>query len=224
MVNFSCSICGYFTYSSYYIEKHIRRTKECTGGKIIKITNICCEKEFKYSDYLYHRKEYHGENFKFKYNERCCNKLFKLDEYINHRHITHEEDYKDIQFVSYIQENSIQYDSIQDDSINNQLIDNFNFFMYILQEREFLKNNENVYKIGISKDIYARLGSYPKGSKIFCVIPLYQNIEKSCITKFKDIFIQRSDIGNEYFQGNINLMVNKLLEIISNTQTPIPYR
>ena len=45
-------------------------------------------------------------------------------------------------------------------------------YIYLLQEREFIKTKENVYKIGMTKkENHKRFNQYPKGS-IF-VIPNY---------------------------------------------------
>ncbi len=84
---------------------------------------------------------------------------------------------------------------------------------YLLREREFLKSNEPIYKIGrTDQKFLTRMSGYPKGSEVIfnslvanCFV-LETNIKKI----FKQLFIHRIDIGNEYFEGN----VNEMLEII----------
>ena len=86
-------------------------------------------------------------------------------------------------------------------------IDNF---MYILQEREFIVTKQNVYKLGITKSLHNRINAYPKGSKIFCVMPVEDDPEIKFLHKFRERFISRADIGSEYFEGDINDMINAL--------------
>jgi len=79
-----------------------------------------------------------------------------------------------------------------------------NNYIYLIQTREFKNMNENVYKIGKTKqDNLTRVNQYPKGSQL-----LLQQICSNCdilesllIKEFKDKYIHRKDIGNEYFQG-----------------------
>jgi P4 family phage/plasmid primase-like protien len=82
-------------------------------------------------------------------------------------------------------------------------------YIYLIQEREFIKTNEEIYKIGRTKQNgIARFKQYPKGSILLihtscsdCII-----IEKQLINLFKQLFIQRTDIGTEYFQGDYKIM------------------
>ena len=79
-----------------------------------------------------------------------------------------------------------------------------NNYIYLIQTREFKNMNQNVYKIGKTKqDNLTRVNQYPKGSQL-----LLQQICSNCdilesllIKDFKDKYIHRKDIGNEYFQG-----------------------
>ena len=44
-------------------------------------------------------------------------------------------------------------------------------YIYLLQEREFFRKKENVYKIGKTKQLnYKRFNSYPKGSILFFLV------------------------------------------------------
>ena len=92
-------------------------------------------------------------------------------------------------------------------------------YIYLLQEREFIRTNDNVYKVGMTtKENYKRFRQYPKGSVL-----LYQmicnnckNIEKLVLKKFKDTFKQRKDIGNEYFEGDYKDMIHIIYLIIKD--------
>ena len=92
-------------------------------------------------------------------------------------------------------------------------------YVYLLQEREFIKTKENIYKIGMTKqENLERFHQYPKSSVL-----LLQTICKDCkkietlvLKKFKETFKQRKDIGNEYFEGNYNTMMKIINSIVEN--------
>ena len=50
--------------------------------------------------------------------------------------------------------------------------------IYVVKEREFIKTNENIYKIGRSKNIVRRMPSYPKDSLIYSIM-YSQNVVES---------------------------------------------
>jgi hypothetical protein len=87
--------------------------------------------------------------------------------------------------------------------------------MYIIQEREFVNSKQSVYKVGITERINTRMGQYPKGSKIIFVMPVDGDPEFLCLQKFRILFIPRTDIGSEYFQGDAEIMVKTLIECCS---------
>lgn len=91
-------------------------------------------------------------------------------------------------------------------------------YIYLLREREFIKTNENIYKIGRSnQNNDQRVKQYPKGSKL-----IIQTICSDCklseneiISVFKEKYIHRNDIGNEYFEGDVFEMrrdINKIID------------
>lgn len=88
--------------------------------------------------------------------------------------------------------------------------------LYLLQEREFIKSDENVFKIGKSADITTRCMHYPKGSHIIIVmecddITVCENKLKSILDeKFKN----RSDIGREYYEGDKDLIKLEFINAI----------
>lgn len=78
-------------------------------------------------------------------------------------------------------------------------------YIYLLQEREFVKSNENIYKIGKTRQPnLARVSQYPNGTILIIqsVCINCTKLEKELIAVFKNTFQLRKDIGDEYFQGN----------------------
>jgi hypothetical protein len=77
-------------------------------------------------------------------------------------------------------------------------------YIYLIKEREFIKTEEEIYKIGRSSQYNAkRINQYPNGSIILLIIFCgnSEEIEKFLIIEFKKLFKQRRDIGLEYFEG-----------------------
>ena len=93
--------------------------------------------------------------------------------------------------------------------------DENNEYIYLLQEREFIKTKEPIYKIGKTKqENLKRIKSYPNGSKLLfyndCID--CDNIEKVILNKFKEHFIHKKIIKyieykyfNEEFPENRNI-------------------
>lgn len=90
------------------------------------------------------------------------------------------------------------------DTIDKQSTNPSSGHLYLLQEREFIKSGENVFKIGKSSNITTRCMHYPKGSHIIMIvecddITAGENKLKSVLDKK---FKNRSDIGREYYEGD----------------------
>ena len=95
--------------------------------------------------------------------------------------------------------------------------------IYLLQEREFIKTNEPIYKLGKTKtginsngDL-KRFKQYPNGSNliIYRECDDCDNKEKELLSLFNDKFIQRDDIGREYFEGNYNIMKQLIIDNVN---------
>ena len=88
-------------------------------------------------------------------------------------------------------------------------------YIYLLQEREFISLNKEIFKLGKTKqENLKRLKQYSKGSKLIIQLECENCdiIEKNLIIIFKESFTQRTDIGIEYFEGD----KDKMQEIIYN--------
>jgi hypothetical protein len=97
--------------------------------------------------------------------------------------------------------------------------------LYLIKEREFTKTGENVYKIGRSNNVKNRMNNYPKGSDIELMIACNDSkkSEKNIINKFKTQFKQKTEYGNEYFEGNKNAMINTIIKENTNSKINTGY-
>lgn len=85
--------------------------------------------------------------------------------------------------------------------------------IYLLREREFIKSDEDIYKIGKTTQSLRRFKGYPHDSHVLLMV------ETSCLTAtetrlirlFKDVFIHKHKIGNEYFEGDPSEMKRLIL-------------
>ncbi len=82
-------------------------------------------------------------------------------------------------------------------------------YFYIVQEREFLGTNN--YKIGKTSNVENRMRYYSKNSKLIYSIKVDdQNEVKAILMElFKDKFIQKKEYGREYFEGDINEIIQE---------------
>ena len=90
-------------------------------------------------------------------------------------------------------------------------------YIYLLQEREFIKTKENIYKLGKTKqENLKRIQNYPNGTKLIIQLEC-ENCdinEKNLIIIFKQKFIQRIDIGTEYFEGDKYEMISIIYNVV----------
>ena len=69
-------------------------------------------------------------------------------------------------------------------------------YVYLLQEREFIKTKEIIYKIGMTKkENHERFNQYPKGSVLLfqMICDDCKNIEKQVIKSFTPFNISNAD-------------------------------
>lgn len=90
-------------------------------------------------------------------------------------------------------------------------------YIYIVQEREFVNNDEDIYKIGkTSNNIRVRMNDYPKNSALHYVTGVIDStsIEKKAIALFDAEFINMKNIGREYYKGDLLTMMQKLNKLV----------
>ena len=91
-------------------------------------------------------------------------------------------------------------------------------FIYLLQTRESLKNNENIFKIGRTCRLeLGRFNDYPNGSILHFHMPCINStdIERELIKIFNKQFQNIHDYGKEYFEGNLLDMIDIISKKVS---------
>jgi hypothetical protein len=87
-------------------------------------------------------------------------------------------------------------------------------YIYIIKEREFIRLNEDVYKVGITKE--PNFTNYPKGSEISFYSIIDEGKMPEIITTFKTLFEHTEEYGEEYFKGDVNVMIKTVISMIYN--------
>lgn len=83
-------------------------------------------------------------------------------------------------------------------------------YIYLIQTRESIRCNDDIYKIGrTNQELHKRMSAYPKDSKLLMTIDMgidSVDSETDLIHIFNRTFIHREDWGNEYYQGDPDIM------------------
>jgi hypothetical protein len=95
-------------------------------------------------------------------------------------------------------------------------------YVYLIREREFVRNNEQTYKLGKTTQLpNSRLAGYPKGSEVILFIDV-QNchmVEKNLMEQFDGLFKQKKEYGREYYEGDLNNMKRTFFNVIEKEFT-----
>lgn len=213
-MKFKCKICGKQFDEKYAYENHLSRKTPC--DKVIEpdpdalFSCIHCGRSFSRKDTL--------------------NRHYKTCKMVGSKHsLTRRPVIKEIEEPDWesadtsIDDNEKDYIKKEEDDekedIKSIVHKKITHYVYLLQEREFIKTNENIYKIGRSeKENNKRFNQYPNGSillfQIICINCV--KMESEIIKKFKEKFIQRKDIGREYFEGDYKTMINFIYRMVKN--------
>jgi hypothetical protein len=90
-------------------------------------------------------------------------------------------------------------------------------YIYLLQEREFIVTEQDIFKIGKSRqNNLERISQYPNGTQLVMQIRCKNCdlTESKLIALFAKKFKRRRDIGLEYFEGNYHEMIRNIFEEI----------
>lgn len=218
---YTCPRCGFITDRKFNIKYHINKIKICKpilGDADLKEYEKTLDKS--YNKILKLKNEENEKNLKELKNENEMLKKLKLE---NEKLKLENEKLKLENEMLKIEVKNLKIE-IKNLKIKNK-IEIFSYelnYIYILREREFEKTDEPIYKIGFTtKGILGRLDKYPKASKVYCTIPVNGNPEKKIIDHFDTIFKKRTDIGNEYYEGNFITMYKVLTFFINNSEESI---
>ena len=88
-------------------------------------------------------------------------------------------------------------------------------YVYLLRTREFIRLEENVFKIGRTTKLKQRFSQYPRSSELirFWMVKDSVWVEKKIKEILKEKFIQRMEYGFEWFEGDQNLITLAFEEI-----------
>ena len=90
--------------------------------------------------------------------------------------------------------------------------------IYVVKEREFIKTNESIFKIGKSINIKNRMPCYPKDSKIILIFHsgVYDihKLEKDIIARYDELFVKRKDIGSEYYECSESEIMSASMKVM----------
>jgi hypothetical protein len=91
--------------------------------------------------------------------------------------------------------------------------------IYLIHEREFVRLEEDVFKLGTSKNLQNRVKNYPKNSLVILQMECEcrNAIEKDLLKIFREKF-GSTIYGREYFRGNKKEMVKIITEYINEYQ------
>ena len=203
MESLRCDSCAYTLQTKQSYENHMRSDRhrlksQIRNGEITNINSHTCKK---------------------------CNKIFKFQSSLS-RHkqrcspvqptppnVLHTETLAVLEQIKEM----LQHQTSPAVAVNNVTNDSPEY-IYLLQEREFVKNGQPIYKIGKTKQPnQKRFSQYPKGSVL-----LFQRICHNChqvegqlIQRFKEVFKQHTDIGSEYFEGDSFAMMEHMNAVVT---------
>ena len=88
--------------------------------------------------------------------------------------------------------------------------------IYLLQTRELITMNKNIYKIGRSFNLNKRMKQYPKESNLILLVECCNSVkcEAELLKIFRKQFIESKKYGNEYFEGDKEKMKKLIFNYI----------
>jgi hypothetical protein len=200
----TCNFCQKSFSTTSNLEKHKRTTKRCFSKNFNSIENIK------------------------KYDCNFCSKPFTSKQRLNYhlsnackvqkeKKILRDENNFLKEKIKYLEKKDIQEEKVEKKDIKieeNEIKENY---IYCLIEREFLKSEEPIYKVGKSTNLFRRFRNYPKGSKIvfFSEVNDCHLAEKELLKVLNshEKIVKASDIGNEYYKSKLA----DILQVLVNT-------
>ena len=97
-------------------------------------------------------------------------------------------------------------------------------FVYLVWPIRFMEQRQNVYKLGktTGHNCRNRFSGYDKGSRIKLIwnVPDCDIAEKHLLAEFRERYKARTDVGAEYFQGDVNQMKTTFLRVVETYPEP----
>lgn len=93
--------------------------------------------------------------------------------------------------------------------------------IYMLIEREALRCEDQVIKIGRSDNVFARIKNYPKGSEVIYTARVTdsESAERMLIKRLSISCNRRRDMGLEYFEGDLEEMTAVFHTVVAKFKT-----
>ena len=214
MVLYICKKCNKHFNKKQCYNVHINRKFPCSYEDIIdetNISNICNNKEL----------ELEQKNIELEQkNKELEIKIKQLDDktlilYTQNKEKQELINNKDIEIKNL-------YKNIKNKDNGDIKIKMIQGYVYIIRECDFVRLNEDIYKIGRTAQINPedRFQKYRKGTEIVGFFGVKDSIE--CENKIIKCFSNHINIkkmneyGKEYFQGDKNILLNEILQIVKH--------
>lgn len=233
MVLYKCELCNKEFNKKYNYTMHINRKKICISDSqiietIFKLkedninTNLELEKIKKLEDNTKLKENIKKLEDKIKEFKKDKDTL-KEENFTMKVQIKEKQDllnYKDIEIKDLYKNMNIKKNNNND--IKIKLVQEY---VYIIRECDFVRLNEDIYKIGRTSKTNPedRFQKYRKGTEIVAFFKVNNSIE--CENKMIKCFSNHINIkkmdeyGKEYFQGNRNELLSEILKIVINYNT-----
>lgn len=236
VISLDCKFCDQTFANPYSLEVHNTRCKAIKSYKetmlkqeIVSLQTEIQQFKSNWSNISAIQKEANDEIMKLQYSKmemdlKHQDVVNRLNQQINtlqrqNSLLNKENDYLKV-LVENIGETEIinKTNDTDDFSISENTESNHLEYVYIIQEREFVKEGRPLYKIGRTRqEPNKRHVSYPKDSALFMMlsVPNCQNAERAIKSLFKKKFKQDRSIGVEYFEGNVEEMKKEYIKLLS---------
>ena len=216
---YKCNNCNKeFEFESEY-NRHKNRKTYCIKNNNFNC-NIC-NKKFKYESKLFEHKKTKKHIINVNNLNNQDNNILDIskDNIINEKdNIIKELTNKKDNIIKELT-NKIKLLEIENNELKckNKIHHNIEY-IYIIHPIQCI--NTNIYKIGRSNNIINRHKQYPKGSELLFSISCKKSkiLEQNILNFLKDNsnYIQIKKYGNEYFQCNLEMLINDIHNIVQN--------
>ena len=227
MVLYKCNKCGCeFGRKSTY-NFHINRKFTCvkieSNKKTITYTELK-EENIELQNKLLNKIELLNNIELININKTLEEKIKKLEEktlilYTKNKEKQELINNKDIEIKNLYQNQNKNTKNKDDGDIKIKMVQGY---VYIIRECDFVRLNEDIYKIGrtAKNNPEDRFQKYRKGTEIVGFFGVKDSIE--CENKIIKCFSNHINIkkmneyGKEYFQGDKNILLNEILQIVKH--------